>query len=79
MIKNRRNHIFMFDESGRKLQCPECRKFITPPDVEMFYACPYCNAPIAADTDLEDFTIEPLVRHWENRCLNPNSGIIGGR
>ncbi len=76
-MKKSSTHKFCYDESGRKLVCPACGSLIAPPDVEMFSACPYCNAAIANDAELEDFTIDPLVRHWQNRCLN--SGIVGGR
>ena len=79
MTIKKNSHIFLFDESGPKLMCPKCRQLITPSDVEMFYACPYCNVAIRSDSELDDFTISPLVKHWTTRCLSPNSGIIGGR
>ena len=72
-------HTFMFDESGPKLLCRNCRELIAPADVEMFYACPYCNTAVNSDDAIYDFTITQLTKHWEGRCLNPHSGIVGVR
>lgn len=68
---------FFFEESGRRMACPNCHEAITPPDVEVYPVCPYCNTPFPSGVELEDFIIDPLIRHWENKCVN--HGMPGGR
>jgi predicted Zn-ribbon and HTH transcriptional regulator len=48
----------------RLLVCPACGETLSPADVETFAKCPYCDAVLAQDLELEDFILEPLVDNW---------------
>ena len=75
--KQEEKHEFFYSEAGRRLVCPECSQLIAPADIEMYPACPYCNTAIPQDGEIEDFSIDPLVRHWQGRTIT--SAMIGGR
>ena len=55
------------DDQGRKLLCPGCGEELAPLDVESFHRCPYCDAPLEDTPELEDFILDGVARHWENR------------
>ena len=55
------------DNTGRRLRCPACGEVIYPADLETYLLCPYCNAKLVKNADLEDFTLDPLARQWAER------------
>ncbi len=60
-------HIENHDDQGQRLVCPVCHEELYPIDVENFNRCPYCDARLESNPELEDFIIDGLVRHWMNR------------
>jgi len=52
------------NSSDRILTCPKCFEMLLRDDIEYFSSCPYCNARIEIDQDLEDFLLKPFVDNW---------------
>lgn len=46
------------------LLCPECFEILFRDDIEHFGRCPYCNAPLEMDSELEDYILKPVVDKW---------------
>ena len=44
--------------------CPRCREKITPADVEMFSACPYCNKVFTDFVKVEELSLQDKLRRW---------------
>jgi len=55
-------HLASSDE--KMLVCPKCLELLRRDDIEHFAACPYCNSALEIDGELEDFLLQPFVRHW---------------
>lgn len=45
-------------------RCPVCREKLTPVDLEAYPCCPYCNAQLTRDGEIEDFILGPMTKAW---------------
>ncbi len=51
--------------SGRmEAYCPACGEELQAVDVEIFPYCPFCNQALSRDSRMEDFILDPVIRHW---------------
>lgn len=46
------------------LRCPVCGEKLSPVDLEMYSNCPYCNASLPRDGEMEDFILSPVIKAW---------------
>ncbi len=47
-----------------EITCPGCGEKLTPADLEVFAACPYCDFKFTRDAALDDFILSPVIRRW---------------
>jgi hypothetical protein len=47
-----------------RLVCPNCFELLNRDDIEHFSVCPYCNARLEVNRQLENFLLQPVVNHW---------------
>ena len=60
-----RKSCYTRNSSGRlELRCPQCHEELNPADVENYSCCPFCNALLPQDDDMEDFVLDPVISHW---------------
>jgi uncharacterized protein YbaR (Trm112 family) len=52
-----------------RLVCPNCFERLHREDIGHFPACPYCNAPLEVNRELENFLLQPAVNHWLYRQI----------
>jgi len=52
------------NSSDKILICPNCFEMLFRDDIEHFSSCPYCNARIEVNDELEDFLLKPFVDNW---------------
>ncbi len=62
---SRSRTMYYRDFSGKlEMRCPGCGEELQAADVEIFPYCPFCNQALPRDSRLEDFILEPVIRHW---------------
>ena len=64
------------NSSDKMLICPKCFEMLFRDDIEHFSSCPYCNAKIEVDQELEDFLLKPYVDNWVSSQSRANFGMI---
>ncbi len=63
------------NSSDKILICPKCMEMLFRDDIEHFSCCPYCNAKIEVDQELEDFLLKPFVDNWVSAQSRASSSL----
>jgi hypothetical protein len=62
-------------KSDKVLVCHECLETLFISDIEHFEKCPYCNASIEMDVEIEDYILKPVVDRWISIQKSPGSSL----
>ena len=59
-----KNKFKYMEQQHKVLTCANCDEFLYFVDVQHYSACPYCDAPLHMDDELEEYILRPVIDDW---------------
>ena len=59
-----KNKFKYMEQQHKVLTCSNCDEFLYLVDIQHYSMCPYCDAPLHMDEELEEYILKPVIEHW---------------
>jgi phage FluMu protein Com len=58
-------------EQQKVLTCAVCEELLYYIDIQHYSKCPYCDAELNMDEELEEYVLKPVIDHWASSISRP--------